>query len=831
MMPVDRRRAADARFPGEPDLGALDAACARIAPTWPLDRFIAVNPFWEHVDEPFERVAARLAALSGTRLLMSRAWFAEQWQAGRFTHAHLQRALEERASSFSVHRLEQVLAEPAPSVAVRARVMDVVDEGSVGLPPGLRPSWREFVTGSVSQFCASFFDEGQALLPPSRAEGLYATWRRHALTDQRPHRLMGIDGFGALVALLPRTADEMARLALAELAVPAEELEAYLLGLLLDLNGWAAWGAYQRWTARLAGRGDASLRELLIVWLAWEWISLQLVDPARRDAWPRAIARWGRCDAAAVEATAEDWILQRALELAAEDEVARGLCEASSPSAKAPAFQAVFCIDVRSEVFRRALEAACPEAQTLGFAGFFGLPIEYRALGATSARPQLPGLLGARFEANDEGLSPGVAVTRTARLAARAFGEELKASAFSGFSFVEAMGPLAALDLVRETFGRPAQVSAEAAGLTAREDQQRLPRLGGPVGGGVLELGARADLAAGVLRAMSLTHDFARLVVLIGHGSQTRNNPHAAGLDCGACCGQTGEVNARAAAALLNAPEVRAELQKRGLVVPDSTRFIAGLHLTTTDEVRLFEVDDVPPTHAADVSRLSLALAVAGNGARRERAARLDLPARVKRDDRLLLEALQARGSDWAQVRPEWGLADNAAFIVGPRELTRRLDLGGRAFLHDYRFEEDEGFGILELLMTAPLVVAHWINLQYYASTVDNLRYGSGNKVLHNVVGGHLGVFEGNGGDLRIGLPRQSLHDGERWVHTPRRLSVFIAAPREAIEAVLQKHAKVRALVENQWLSLCQVDPVEHEIWARGRGGWHLRALKPSPSR
>lgn len=108
--------------------------------------------------------------------------------------------------------------------------------------------------------------------------------------------------------------------------------------------------------------------------------------------------------------------------------------------------------------------------------------------------------------------------------------------------------------------------------------------------------------------------------------------------------------------------------------------------------------------------------------------------------------------------------------------------------------------------MTAPMVVAHWINLQYYASTVDNLRYGSGNKVLHNVVGGHVGVFEGNGGDLRIGLSMQSLHNGEEWMHTPLRLAVFIAAPQQAILDVIEKHAVVRQLVDGGWVDLLQID-------------------------
>jgi len=122
--------------------------------------------------------------------------------------------------------------------------------------------------------------------------------------------------------------------------------------------------------------------------------------------------------------------------------------------------------------------------------------------------------------------------------------------------------------------------------------------------------------------------------------------------------------------------------------------------------------------------------------------------------------------------------------------------------------------------MTAPMVVSHWINFQYYASTVDNGRYGSGNKVLHNVVGGHLGVFEGNGGDLRIGMSLQSLHDGEHWVHAPLRLSVFIEAPRSAIDRVLERHPKVRELVDNEWLHLFQIDVGERAISARTKGGW-----------
>lgn len=140
-----------------------------------------------------------------------------------------------------------------------------------------------------------------------------------------------------------------------------------------------------------------------------------------------------------------------------------------------------------------------------------------------------------------------------------------------------------------------------------------------------------------------------------------------------------------------------------------------------------------------------------------------------------------------------------------PRSRTRGLDLAGRSFLHEYDWRRDTGFGVLELILTAPMVVANWINLQYFGSSVDPLLFGSGNKVLHNAVGGQLGVLLGSGGDLQTGLPWQSVHDGRDSMHPPLRLQVFVEAPAEAIEAILARHPAVRDLIDNGWLYLWRV--------------------------
>jgi uncharacterized protein YbcC (UPF0753/DUF2309 family) len=811
LVPASPRRTVDARL--------LDRVCGSIAPTWPLDRFIAVNPLWNMTDRPLPEAAARVAALMGARLLMPRAWYRRAWHEGRFGAAHVEEALRMPGTppGWTVARVVAALEDDEPSPPRRARVTDIVDAGR-----DLRRevSWRDFVVHSVSQACAAYFDRTPGRLGPERSGGLYAAWRRQALEDRSPVLLMRMRRYPELVLALPADPRGLIDEALAALDVPAHAREAYLAALLLDLNGWAAWCAYLGWTARLDGRDEDHLVELLAVRLAWEWL-LHQGDPALPARWHAAMAKWPRVDEACRAAGEVGWILQRSIELAYQEPLCRQLAGPPRPMDAPPLVQAVFCIDVRSEVIRRGLEAQSTAVQTLGFAGFFGLPIAYQPVGAAQARPQLPGLLAPRLRVLDEGADGAAAVIgahRASRLRGQAAWKRFKTGAVSGFSFVESLGVGHALKLATDSLGftRPAP-DPSAVGLSAADLRKLRPRLAGD--GRAVDAPARATLAATALRTMGLTRRFARLVVLVGHGSQTVNNPHAAGLQCGACGGHTGEVNARVLASLLNDPAVRAELRARGIDIPATTWFVGGLHDTMTDEIDLFELEAVPSSHAGDLASLRDWLARASCQARRERAPRLGIDGGVADDE--VRRAFVRRARDWGQVRPEWGLANNAAFIAAPRDRTRALSLGGRAFLHEYRAADDPDFATLEAILTAPVVVAHWINFQYYASTVDNGRFGSGNKVLHNVVGGHLGVFEGNGGDLRIGLPLQSLHDGRDWVHTPLRLSVFVEAPAFAIDAALAKHQKLRELVENGWLHLFQIEPEGTTVRAYRAGAWH----------
>jgi uncharacterized protein YbcC (UPF0753/DUF2309 family) len=660
----------------------------------------------------------------------------------------------------------------------------------------------EFLVDEVSKWCSVYFDEGQSSWRmPWRNRPLYAAWREAALIDANP-RLNGWKYFNSIVGSVSEDSHEVIEYALRRLECPVPLLEEFLHRQLVSIAGWSSYVQYRVREHRMHGQEDHSLVDLLAVRLVYD---LALLAQFESD--DTLMSQWRRYQAELQQYEPQMDLLPRYLaQLALEHNYQQSFLAKlkTAPIAEPPAksrkqLQAVFCIDVRSEVYRRALEQQNDAIETLGFAGFFGMAIEYVRFGDRHGSSQCPVLLKPKYRVretvpgpaeNEERLRHHLRLRKRITHAWNAF----KTSAISCFSFVETAGLYFGLRLAQDglAYATPeAPFGPNCLGLdiamekSSASDHHETP----------LSLETQADLAEGALRNMGLTSDFARLVVICGHGSQTKNNPYASGLDCGACGGNAGDANARVAVAILNNEKVRGLLQGRGILIPSDCRFVAALHNTTTDHVILYDTDQMPSSHQADLAQLREWLNGASTISRQERAPALGLSPESPQLEGQVLR----RSRDWSQVRPEWGLAGNAAFIVAPRERTKRIELHGRAFLHNYDAETDPTGSILELIMTAPMVVTNWINLQYYASTVNNRLYGSGNKTIHNVVG-TLGVWQGNGGDLQVGLPLQSLHDGKRWIHQPLRLSVFIEASRESIEQVLLKHPDVRDLVRNEWL-------------------------------
>jgi uncharacterized protein YbcC (UPF0753/DUF2309 family) len=782
---------------------ALARAMRRVAPLWPLDNFVAVNPFLGFSDEPFLEAAQRVRAACDAPLLMPRRHYCQALRDGRITDADLKQALESAAAAgdLSVEALRAAAAsadpEPAavfPTVAAAVARLSGTD-------------WETVVTERISHWAAGYFDRRQAGwsspfagLPP------YVAWRREISLDCSD-TVLRLAALQRVVAELPEDPRALCLLALKRLAVPEAQLDLYLHRLLMTIGGWVAHLRYRGWQAELGGAPPAQNMELLAIRLAWELVLLEgFRDAGGELSWRRSLTRASRRPRGTADMSPRcDQLLQHAYEIGWQRCFQRQLKRAAAHASPArPGVQAVFCIDVRSEVFRRALEGVAHDVETLGFAGFFGLPVEYLPLAAERGAAHCPVLLTPAFSVR-ESAPAGLAnrLTRRVRLRRqlRRGWQAFRSSAVSCFVFVESYGLAYAWKLVSHTLGlsRPEAHPAQR-GLPPRLARQLGPQLADSEDGAGVGLDRQVDFAESMLRGMSLTENFARLVLLVGHGSATTNNAHGTGYDCGACGGQTGEASARIAAQILNTAAVRDGLRQRGIEVPGDTRFLAALHTTTTDDVELLDTQSLPASHAGDVATLRAALASAGDRASAERAQLLGVA--PQRDAR---RALRRRSRDWSEVRPEWGLAGCAGFVAAPRHLTRALDLEGRCFLHSYDYREDPGFETLELIMTAPMVVATWISLQYYGSTVAPGVFGSGDKTLHNVVGAGIGVLEGNGGDLRVGLPLQALHDGQRFVHEPLRLSVYLAAPIVAITAILERHQHLRDLADNGWLHLFAV--------------------------
>ncbi len=772
---------------------AVNNAANRVPPAWPLDASVAVNPFLGENQDTLANVAARYERIAGTSVVMPREWYLAKITSGDITDDDLQEALD--VSAYNEKPGNTLQLKAAASKSARApRALSTIAELSARYT---QVDWNRFVQERIGLWASGFFDQGQALWSTSNEMGVWMSWRSWATHDVSP-QLLGLNDFCYRADELPESAMDAITHFMQELDVPAEAIDTYMHQLYLSLGGWAQYARHKLWQSELAGVSNPIMIELLAVRLFWEHELYRTYHGVIGAAWAGTLRQH-----AEPLVPNKDHIIDEILQEAAERAHQRVLYEAlmstcstqdvvtketlDNTERAAPKLQAAFCIDVRSEVFRRALESVDSSIETKGFAGFFGLFTKHKRYASDVEENRFPVLLGATLTSGTkkpyDNKCDGELSQRYKERAHRAWGR-FKLAAVSSFAFVEAMGPAYVVKLLRNAFGMQKMTAIDA----------HTPEL---ITG--LDSAASIDAAETILKAMSLTTGFGHIVLITGHGANVVNNPFASGLHCGACGGYAGDVNARLLTQLLNHSDVRAGLKERDIVIPEQTLFVAALHDTTTDTITVFDQDINADEHKNALVQVRRWLDEATVLCRAERCAKL--PGANSANDVL------TRARNWAEVRPEWGLAGCQAFIAAPRTRTANKNLQGRAFLHDYDWTLDKAnnFATLELIMTAPVVVASWISLQYYGSSVAPKLFGSGNKLLHNVVGG-FGVVEGNGGTLRVGLPWQSVHNGHTLVHEPVRLSVFIAAPKDAMTAILKKHAAVRDLFDNRWLHLFALD-------------------------
>jgi len=480
-----------------------------------------------------------------------------------------------------------------------------------------------------------------------------------------------------------------------------------------------------------------------------------------------------------------------------------------------PRFQVICCLDEREESFRRHLEEVAPEVETFGAAGFFNIPIYYRGAADAHYVPLCPIVIKPQHwveedvcYTHDEAHATRARFRRALGMASHQM-HRSSLTAAGGALLTAGLGALASIPLVaRVLFPRlTARIRSLAGSMVEPPPQTRLelersqPTPGPEAGQVGFTLDEMANMGERLLRDIGLTSSFARIVVALGHGSNSLNNPHISAYNCGACGGGCGGPNGRSLAHILNDPRIRERLKQRGLVIPDDTIFIGGWHNTCNDYVNYFDLDRLPKSHKAEFDRVRREIEEACDRNAHERCRRF-ISAPLNMSFPAARRHVEARSEDLAQTRPECGHASNALCIVARRSRTRGLYLDRRAFLTSYDpTQDDEQTSTLVRLLSAAVPVCAGINLEYYFSYVDNVGYGCGTKLPHNVTS-LLGVMEGMTSDLRPGLPWQMVE-----IHDPVRLLFIIETTPQKMDSLLDRFPAIGKLCRNGWVQVATLDP------------------------
>ncbi|MBC7570097.1 MAG: DUF2309 domain-containing protein [Spirosoma sp.] len=667
--------------------------------------------------------------------------------------------------------------------------------GSTYFQQASLPGPMEAVNRQTIKWIQAYVDDGQATLPmPLRHAGLYTAWRQLAIHDTDLHD--NNKQKQEWLTTLPENPEQAIREYLLQLGITTDEHTQFLTLLLTTLPGWASYIRYRTDWAGLDTDHPHPVTQI-------EYLALRLI--ITRLLWPeaKALLTWHQqaLEQAQSEPNALDQIQQA--ESSYRLPLLQQLAAQPLEEPRTPEAQLVFCIDVRSESFRRAVETT-GDYQTLGFAGFFGIPVQITDTVTGESYASCPVLLSPKHtvyespcgsQAERENDRTGyVRLTKLKQLY-----QSMKYTFTTPFALVETLGVASGIWM-----GLRSLAPGIASGLRSNVSHSIRKTTAVVSSLDTLPLADQCAFAEGALRLMGLTHHVAPLVVLCGHGSATQNNAYATALDCGACGGRHGASNARILAGILNTSEVRAYLLQKGILIPDTTQFIAAEHNTTTDDVTLY---GNASSEACQKLTRNLAKARQANSVERLK----QMQKSAGRSDGGTQTRL--RSQDWAQVRPEWGLARNAAFIVGPRDLTAALNLKGRSFLHSYDYTQDPTGTSLTTILTAPMVVAQWINTQYLFSTLDNVAFGSGSKITQNITG-KIGVMQGNSSDLMTGLPLQSVYASDRLAyHQPQRLMTVVYAPRTLLDSIILTQPVLQKLFGNGWVQLACLEPEDRQTY------------------
>ncbi len=677
-------------------------------------------------------------------------------------------------------------------------------------PSAARPNWLSRVTEVLNRLPADDSQHSIAKL---------LEFRGVALTEQKDTLLesaLALRGWAGLFAELERHPNLLTGY---PASVPCSLSDFLAVRLLLE-NTSASFSSAPRAMEERPAMSEEDLRcqlayslFLTAQSLGISGLEIDVLSPDPATPLFSELCRWGESERRNI------W--HRAFEHHLEEDVSRALVmhnekSRSRESSEPPIAQVVCCLDDREESLRRYLEEEGVE--TFGAAGFFGVDIEFHPMSSHSA-PFCPAQIiptHHAFEVPKDCFKNRLKSWRFGGRVwhkSRAAMSESSMNSLSGVFVNSIFGSLASIPLViRVLFPRTAfQVSRWIRETLFKRDDlsdliftdEELKRLDPLLNGFTVD--EMASRVGGLFRTIGLSKRFAPYVIILGHGSFSRNNPMRSAYDCGACGGHPGVMNARIFARMANLPTVRDELARRGMHIPEETVIIGGCHNTCTDEVPLFLEDRAASLPTAEQEKLrGLFNRVRGKNAL-ERTRRF--PVSLKQGDyKKALSYVEWRSQHIGEPRPEFGHATNAFCFVGKRESTKNLFLDRRAFLVSYDQEADPKGDMLLGVLSAVVPVCSGINLEYFFSALDNTVYGAGSKLPQNITC-LLGVMTGYESDLRTGLPKQMID-----IHEPVRLIFVIEADESVFKSVLERNVGIRDTIQNEWVLMNLYDTKTNTI-------------------
>lgn len=718
-------------------LKAIQESRSILMEYWPLQSYIATNPLWGLHKRPFFDVVSQSSFCS----LMDVEYYYRKYKTKLITKDDLQKAISlvddcliehDALDSWIEASLKQA-AISSPSILFAEQVDEYNFQNTT--------SW-------IKERLFVLFRDYYGLENYKDVD-LITYWYK----NNNVH-------LSVLTSLSSMSAEDAITFLVKKLAIPESILPSYFKAIYLKVYGWAS---FMNWRNQHINNpwipGKDPCEAIILFWLSYEF----LVSLDKKILYQESLA--GVVIDEKFPSLKYNYIWQTAFELHYFSQLTEKLTGGFRSRSKHVDAQFIFCIDTRSEGFRRHLENA-DNIETFGYAGFFGAifniehedGVSYQAPALVKATHTMSVIKKNNFFNRVSADFKKIIVFCKKQLSAPFALFEMAGIWFLPFMIFKTIQP----NLVR----KKKTLSMHIVNTFSEEEKFKA--------------------SYNLLKTIGLVNFFSKDIFICAHQSDNINNAFQSSLNCGACGGNSGVPNALLMCDILNSVTIREKLKSSGIDIPKESRFIPACHHTGDDRLEILKGDVN--------SKMKKSIDVAAKNLRKEKSQ--SLPG---------ISPLSQRENNWSELIPELGLINNTAIIIGPRALTHNKDFQRRVFLHSYDVEQDHDGEILTAILSAPAIVAHWISSQYYFSTVNPELFGAGNKAIHNVLPG-IGVLEGNLSDLKVGLPLQSTHFRSEPIHEPRRIIIVVYAKKEILTKAINSSPIFKTLLDNQWIYLKHIN-------------------------